>query len=192
MDRNRQTATHNYEIATMWETKPRMTPQKTCQLLWDWKRSQGLKPCQLYDDDEQFMMGRGLGCRSWRGFSTPHLWKTPQNTIFNKYVCLDNVSQCSNNKTQYMYMSHLCIKNILHFPHFWYIFWSGHIPEEFTLNKLLLLLLTLLALLLLLVLLLLPPPTTTNNHQYHNWCHNLHHHHCKTMAAVWFRQVLAG
>jgi len=29
----RQTTTHNYEISTTWETKPRMTPQKTSQLL---------------------------------------------------------------------------------------------------------------------------------------------------------------
>ena len=59
----RQT-THNYEISTTWETKTRMTPQKTSQLLWDWNRSQGLKPCQLYDDDEQITMGRHLGWRS--------------------------------------------------------------------------------------------------------------------------------
>jgi hypothetical protein len=124
MDRDRQTATHNHEISTTWETKPRTTPQKTSQLLRDWNRSQGLKLCQLYDDDEKFMMGRhlgrrsreglgcrswrGLGCRSWRGFIMPHPWKTPQNIIFNKYVSLDNVPQCSNNKTQYM--SRLCIK----------------------------------------------------------------------------------
>ena len=29
----RQTATLNYEISTMWETKPRTTPQKTSRLL---------------------------------------------------------------------------------------------------------------------------------------------------------------
>ena len=33
MDRDRQTATLNYEISTMWETKPRTTPQKTSRLL---------------------------------------------------------------------------------------------------------------------------------------------------------------
>jgi len=61
----RQTTTHNYEISTMWEMKPMMTSQKTSQLLWDWNRSQGLKPCQLYDDDddddEQFLIVRDLG-----------------------------------------------------------------------------------------------------------------------------------
>jgi len=29
----RQTATLNFEIPTMWETKPRTTPQKTFQLV---------------------------------------------------------------------------------------------------------------------------------------------------------------
>jgi len=29
---HRQTATLNYEISTMWETKPRTTPQKTSRL----------------------------------------------------------------------------------------------------------------------------------------------------------------
>jgi hypothetical protein len=28
-ERDRQTTTLNYEISTMWETKPKMTPQKT-------------------------------------------------------------------------------------------------------------------------------------------------------------------
>ena len=65
MDRDRQTTTHNYEISTTWEAKPMMTSQKTSQLLWDWNRSQGLNPCQLYDDDEQFLIVRSLGCKSW-------------------------------------------------------------------------------------------------------------------------------
>ena len=29
MDRDRQTATLNYEISAVWEMKPRTTPQKT-------------------------------------------------------------------------------------------------------------------------------------------------------------------
>jgi hypothetical protein len=33
MDRNRQTATLNYEISTMWEMKPGTTPQKTSGVL---------------------------------------------------------------------------------------------------------------------------------------------------------------
>jgi hypothetical protein len=33
MDRDRQTATLNYEVSTMWETKPRTTPRKTSRLL---------------------------------------------------------------------------------------------------------------------------------------------------------------
>ena len=32
---NRQTATLNYEKRTMWETKPRTTPQKTSRLLME-------------------------------------------------------------------------------------------------------------------------------------------------------------
>ena len=40
----RQTAPLNYEMSTMWETKPRTTHQKTSQLLKDWNRSQGLNP----------------------------------------------------------------------------------------------------------------------------------------------------
>jgi len=31
--RQRQTGTLNYEISTMWETKPKMTPRKTSKLL---------------------------------------------------------------------------------------------------------------------------------------------------------------
>jgi len=33
MDRDRQTATLNCEISTLWETKPRTTPQKTSEQL---------------------------------------------------------------------------------------------------------------------------------------------------------------
>ena len=33
MDREKQTATLNYEMSTAWEKKPRATPQKTSRLL---------------------------------------------------------------------------------------------------------------------------------------------------------------
>jgi len=33
MDRDRETATLNYEMPTVWEKKPRATAQKTCRLL---------------------------------------------------------------------------------------------------------------------------------------------------------------
>jgi len=48
-----QNYTINFEISAMWETEPRMIPQKTAGLLIDRSRSPGLKPCKLdYDDDE--------------------------------------------------------------------------------------------------------------------------------------------
>jgi hypothetical protein len=50
MDRDRQTATLNYEISTVWETKPRTTTQKTYRLLMG--PVQELKPCKLYDNDD--------------------------------------------------------------------------------------------------------------------------------------------
>ena len=39
MDGDRQTATLNCEVSTVWETKPRTTPQKTSRqlTLWPWK-----------------------------------------------------------------------------------------------------------------------------------------------------------
>ena len=46
----RQTATLNYEISTVWETKPRTTTQKTSRLLMG--PVQELKPCKLCDDDD--------------------------------------------------------------------------------------------------------------------------------------------
>jgi len=46
---DRQTATLNYEISTMWETKPKTTPQTLLDCQWDRKMSRGLKPCKLYD-----------------------------------------------------------------------------------------------------------------------------------------------
>ena len=50
MDRDRQTATLNYEISTVWELKPRTTTQKTSRLLMG--PVQELNPCKLYDDDD--------------------------------------------------------------------------------------------------------------------------------------------
>ena len=40
----RQTATPNYEMSTMWETKPRTTPQKTSRLLMGPEQVGGLTP----------------------------------------------------------------------------------------------------------------------------------------------------
>jgi hypothetical protein len=66
------------------------------------EQSQDLKPCNLYDDDEQFMMGRGLGMPVMVRFQ--HATSLKNNAEYNiqKYVCLDYVPQCSKNKTQYM------------------------------------------------------------------------------------------
>jgi len=50
-----KTTTLNYEISTMWETKPRTTPQKTSQLLMGSEQSRGPKPCKLYDKVTSFM-----------------------------------------------------------------------------------------------------------------------------------------
>jgi hypothetical protein len=46
----RQTATLNYEISTIWETKPRTFPQKDSRLLMGPEQVTGLKPCKLYAD----------------------------------------------------------------------------------------------------------------------------------------------
>ena len=46
----RQTATLNCEISTVWETKPRTTNQRTSGLLIG--PEQELKPCKPYDDDD--------------------------------------------------------------------------------------------------------------------------------------------
>jgi len=48
----KQTATLNYEISNMWETKPRTTLQRRLDGYWDRSKSRGLKPCKLYDDDD--------------------------------------------------------------------------------------------------------------------------------------------
>jgi len=52
MDRERQTATLNCEISTMWETKPRTTPQKASRLLMGLEQVMTPKPCKLCDDDD--------------------------------------------------------------------------------------------------------------------------------------------
>jgi len=54
MDRDRQTATLNYEISTVWETKPRTTPQKNSRLLMGPEQVTRPKTLQAYDggDDD--------------------------------------------------------------------------------------------------------------------------------------------
>jgi len=49
---DRQTTELSYEISTIWEMKPRTTPQKTSRLLMRPEQSQGLICCKLYDDDD--------------------------------------------------------------------------------------------------------------------------------------------
>jgi len=44
--------TLNYEIPTMWETNPRMTPQKPSNLLMGLEMVTRPTPCKLYDDDD--------------------------------------------------------------------------------------------------------------------------------------------
>jgi len=48
----KQTATLNCEISTMWKTKPRTTPQKASRLLMGLEQFTMPKPCKLYDDDD--------------------------------------------------------------------------------------------------------------------------------------------
>ena len=48
----RQITTLNYEISTMWETKPRMTPQKTSRLLMVPEQVMKPKTLQAKDDDD--------------------------------------------------------------------------------------------------------------------------------------------
>jgi len=43
--------TINYEISTVWETKPRTNPQRTSGLLIGPEQVTGSKPCKVYDDD---------------------------------------------------------------------------------------------------------------------------------------------
>ena len=47
----RQTATFNYEISTVWETMPRTTPQKTYRLLMGPEQVTRPKTLQADDDD---------------------------------------------------------------------------------------------------------------------------------------------
>jgi hypothetical protein len=49
---DRQTAKLNCEISSEWETKPRATPQKISLLLMGPKRTPGLKPCRVYEDND--------------------------------------------------------------------------------------------------------------------------------------------
>jgi len=49
---DRQTATLNYEISTVWETKPRTTSQKTSGLLMGPEQVTRPKTLQTYDDDD--------------------------------------------------------------------------------------------------------------------------------------------
>jgi len=51
MDRGRQTATLNYEISTMCETKPRKIPQKISKLFVGPEQVTMHKSCKLFDDD---------------------------------------------------------------------------------------------------------------------------------------------
>jgi hypothetical protein len=48
----RQTATLNHEISTMWETKLRTTAQKTSRLLMTSEEVTRPKPLKLYEDDD--------------------------------------------------------------------------------------------------------------------------------------------
>ena len=52
MDRDRQTTTLNYEISTMWETKPRTTLQKTSRLLMGPEQVTWSSALQANDDDD--------------------------------------------------------------------------------------------------------------------------------------------
>ena len=47
-----QTATLNYEISAVWQTKPRTVPQKTFLLLMWPEQVTGPNHCMLYDDDD--------------------------------------------------------------------------------------------------------------------------------------------
>jgi len=53
MDRDRQTTTLNYEISTMWETKPRTTLQKTSRLLMGPEQVTWSSALQANDDDDE-------------------------------------------------------------------------------------------------------------------------------------------
>ena len=44
--------TLNYEMPTMWETNPRMTPQKPFSFLMGLEMVTRPTPCKLYDDDD--------------------------------------------------------------------------------------------------------------------------------------------
>jgi hypothetical protein len=48
----KNTATINYELSIVWDTKPRTTPQNPLDCSWDWKRTPGLKPLKVYDNDD--------------------------------------------------------------------------------------------------------------------------------------------
>lgn len=48
---DRQTVALNCEISTVWETEPRISNQKNCGQLMG--PEQELKPCNLYDDDDE-------------------------------------------------------------------------------------------------------------------------------------------
>jgi len=52
MDRDRQTATLKYEISTVWETKPRTTPQKNSRLLMGPEQVTRPKTLQAYNDGD--------------------------------------------------------------------------------------------------------------------------------------------
>jgi hypothetical protein len=50
----RQTTTPNYVISSMWEVKPRITPQKTSKLFKEPEQvTRPKKPCKLFDDDDE-------------------------------------------------------------------------------------------------------------------------------------------
>jgi hypothetical protein len=81
MDKDRQTATLNYEISAAWEMKPRTTTQKISRLLMG--PVQELKPCKLYDDDDD----DDDEMSSCRPCVTPH--RLP--TEINKYLSMGTV-----------------------------------------------------------------------------------------------------
>ena len=53
-DTDRQTATLNYEISTIWDTKPRTTLQKTSRLLMGPEQVTWPTAVQADDDDDIF------------------------------------------------------------------------------------------------------------------------------------------